>query len=438
VKPVIKNGEGTRPPRPAGEAVRVPPHREVRFAHMWIGALALAAAAALLVYSSARVAQRGRFAAPYSTFGGGPDGARALLLLARELGHDARPFTRELTHLPRGTLVVLAGCKGALLRKLARPEREALAAWVEAGGLLIVAGDPAFVPEAAGLGVARKASCGESTQRSALERLLAPHTEGESDAIDAMPERVEAHAAGAPLTHLLSFEVPHALGLRIAHDSEATEILTSAEGMLGLTAAFGRGRFVLLGIPDALTNGTVSDGGGLVFARLLAAFAPPGPVLFDEYHLGMGERRSLIGYLRDAGYAPLLGQLLIASLAFMLAGAVRLAPARPALSGGAPHSVSFLDALSGLYANTGDAPGALQRLSRAALQNVARHYHAEHVTPERLASWLAARGLHAAAAYARRITEHGREPLRMGERLTARAAAIAEDERAALAMAELA
>jgi hypothetical protein len=405
---------------------------------LWIGALLAALAAALLAYSSVRVAERGRFAAPYSTFGAGPDGTRALLLLARELGHDARPFTRELSHLPRGTLVVIAGCKARLLRKLARPEREALAAWVEAGGLLIVAGDAGFLPETAGLGVSRKASCDEQAQRSALELLLAPEAASEDDDIDAMPELVEAQAVGAPLTHLLSFEVAHALGLRVAHDAEATEILTSLEGSLGLTAAFGRGRLVLLGIPDALTNGAVSDGGGLVFARLLAAFAPPGPVMFDEYHLGMGERRSLIGYLRDAGYAPLLGQLLLASLAFMLAGAARLSPPRAARDGAAAYTASFLDALSGLYASTEDAQNALQQLAQAALRNLARHYHAEHIAPEQLAGWFAARGLHAAAAYARRIAEHGKEPLRRGERLVARAAAISEDERAAMVLGELA
>jgi hypothetical protein len=405
-------------------------------AALWFGALALAAA--LLAFSSLRVAERGRFAAPYSTYGAGPDGTRALLLLARQLGHEALPFTHELSHLPRGTLVVVMGCKAQLLRKLARPEREALASWVEAGGLLIVAGDAGFLPQAAGLGVARKASCADGAQRSTLERLLAPAADSAEDDIDAMPLRVEASAASAPLSHLLSFEVAHALGLRVAHDAEATEILTSPEGTLGLTAAFGRGRLVLLGIPDALTNAAISDGGGLVFARLLAAFAPPGPVMFDEYHLGMGERRSVIGYLRDAGYAPLLGQLVLASLAFMLAGAARLAPPRPARESAAAHTMSFLDALSGLYASTGDAQAALQRLAKAALHNLARHYHADHVTPDQLAAWLAARGLHAAAVYARRIAEHGREPLRKGERLAARAAAIAEDERAAMAMAELA
>jgi hypothetical protein len=323
-----------------------------------------------------------------------------------------------------------------LLRKLARPEREALAAWVEAGGLLIVAGDVHVLPEAAGLGVARKAACAQGKNRSALELLLEPQQVSD-DSIDAMPKTVEASAAGAPLTHLLSFEVENALGLRVAHDAEATEILTSDEGALGLTAAFGRGRLVLLGIPDALTNRAVSDGGGLVFARLLAAFAPPGPVMFDEYHLGMGERRSVIGYLRDAGYAPLLAQLLLASLAFMLAGAARLAPA-PAPNdgpGGAPAH-SFLEALAGLYANTGDAQGALSLLANDALQNLARRHHAEHVTSEQLPGWLAARGLHAVALYARRIGGHGREPLRKGESLAARASAIAEDERAAVALGE--
>ena len=278
-------------------------------------------ASLVLVYASARVAERGRFAAPYSTFGAGPDGTRALLLLTRALGREARPFTRELSHLPRGTLVVVAGCKTSLLRKVARPEREALSSWVEAGGLLIVAGVADLLPETAGLLTADERPCPEAAPDDPLGWLWQPPA---APARRLVPAELDALAAGPPLAHLLSFKVHGALPLRVAHDAEATELLSSVAGPLALTAPLGRGRVVLLGIPDALTNHEVSDGGGLVFARLLNAFAPPGPVLFDEYHLGMGERRSVIGYLRDAGYAPLLLQGLLGVVLLMFAGSTRL------------------------------------------------------------------------------------------------------------------
>lgn len=382
------------------------------------GALLLLCALALLIFAATRVRERGRFAVPYSTYGAGPDGTRALLLLARSLGHDAQPINRELTHLPRGTLVLVAGCKGELLRPIARPEREALAHWVDDGGLLIVAGRAPALPEA-GLHTATETPC----------------VGRESDKVD-VNAWAEASAVGPPLTHLLPFVVRQPLPLRVAHDAQATELLASHLGPLGLTAPFGRGRVVLLGIPDELTNAAIADGGGLVFARLIKAFAPAGPVLFDEYHLGMGERRSVIGYLRDRGYAGVLLQLLCAVLIAMFLPGVRLLPARnePAELPGARRT--FLDALSTLFARTRDHQGALTRLAEAALKRVADRYRVEHSAPDGLAEELRRQGLHAVASYAQRIQQHGRAPLASHETLHGRADQIARDEAAALVIGE--
>lgn len=392
-------------------------------------------ASLVLVYASARVAERGRFAAPYSTFGAGPDGTRALLLLTRALGREARPFTRELSHLPRGTLVVVAGCKTSLLRKVARPEREALSSWVEAGGLLIVAGVADLLPETAGLLTADERPCPEAAPDDPLGWLWQPPA---APARRLVPAELDALAAGPPLAHLLSFKVHGALPLRVAHDAEATELLSSVAGPLALTAPLGRGRVVLLGIPDALTNHEVSDGGGLVFARLLNAFAPPGPVLFDEYHLGMGERRSVIGYLRDAGYAPLLLQGLLGVVLLMFAGSTRLVPVHEPPARGTTQPRSFLDALANLYARTRDTHGALAALAQAARANIARHYQVRDQRPAALLSQLRARGLHAVALYVLRIAQHAEQPLERPESLASRARAIEQDETAATVIGELA
>src|SRR6185369_1339779 len=70
-----------------------------------------------------------------------------------------------------------------------------------------------------------------------------------------------------------------------------------------------------------------SDGGPLL-ARLLDAYAARGaPVLFDEYHLGVGDSRSTMRYLADAGYGPLaLQAVLLVALVLWRAGA-RFGPA---------------------------------------------------------------------------------------------------------------
>lgn len=401
-----------------------------------IGLWLLAACAAVtLLYASLRVAERGRFASPYSSYGAGPDGTRALLMLARSLGHAPEPFARELSHLPRGTMLILSGCRGELLRKVTRPEREALARWVEDGGLLIVAGNADVLPEAAGLSIEQRASCRDDTEKTLLERALLPSPEAErGDRL--LPAELTAQAAGPPLTHLLPFDVHEPWTLRAGHDTEATELLTSREGSLGLTSPFGRGRIVLLGIPEALTNHALSDGGGQVFARILRAFAPPGPVMFDEYHLGMGERRSVIGYLRDAGYSALMLQLVLSLLALLAAAAVRIAPAQKTAPRSFAHE-SFLLTLTRLYQRSQDHQGAVERLASHALARVGRHYHASDVGQDKLEVWFQTRGLFAVASYVRSLGEQGRQPLAAGETLTHRAQAIERDETAAIVVGDL-
>jgi hypothetical protein len=235
----------------------------------------------------------------------------------------------------------------------------------------------------------------------------------------------------------LPFSVHEARPLRVGHDAEATEILTSDEGTLGLTAPYGRGRVVLLGIPEALTNAAISDGGGLVFARLLRAFAPEGPILFDEYHLGMGERRSLIGYVRDLGYAPALLQGLLAVLVSLLAYSARVAPSQIAEHGPTRTQRSFFAALAALFAESQDTRAALEMLSQTALARIAHSYHARDVPLHKLEQWLTLRGLFAVAHYARSIARHATTPLAAEETLTSRAQAIDQDATLAVAIATL-
>ncbi|HEX6240587.1 MAG TPA: DUF4350 domain-containing protein [Polyangiales bacterium] len=400
-------------------------------AGLWLCAAALVIVS---LFAAARIAERGRFATPYSSYSAGPHGTRALLLLARALGHDAQPFTRELSHLPQGTLLVFSGCRGALLRKLARPEREALARWIERGGLLIAVGSGETLPEGAGLGVAEGARCAPESEPGVFARWVMPDPE-ETLVESRLPAMLTAEPVGPPLTHMEPFDVDEPMTLRVGHDSEATELLTSEYGSLALTAPLGRGRIVLLGTPAALTNHALSAGGGVLLARLLRAFAPRGPVLFDEYHLGMGERRSLVGYLRDAGYSAPLLQLALAALTLLAASAVRVAP--PRVTRPTPQTArAFADALANLLQRSGDVQGALERLSGHALTRIASHYHARAVPLDQLPRWLESQGLFAVAAYVVRVREHAEQPLAPGESLTQRAQAIERDATAAVVVGE--
>jgi hypothetical protein len=406
----------------------------VRRGRVALGLLALVALVTL-AFAIGRVAERGRFATPYSTYGAGPEGTHAVLLLAQRLGYRAQPFTRELSELPRGTLVAFGGCGALAVRKVSRLEREAVGRWVEAGGLLISVGVADVLPPGAGLFFQHEQSCPEPAPETALEGFLA----GPSARTASSGQReLVAEAAGPPLSHLLPFNVREARPLRVGHDAEATEILSSEAGTLGLTAPYGRGRVVLLGISEAFTNAALSDGGGLVFARLLRAFAPEGPVWFDEYHLGMGERRSLIGYVRDLGYAPLLLQGVLAVLVALLASAARVAPVQTLTPAATRVQQSFQEALSALFLQTEDTRAALQVLANAALARVAHSYHAHGVAAHKLEHWLKGRGLFAVAHYVRSIARHAITPLEAGETLVSRAQAIDQDATLAIAIATLA
>src|SRR6185312_9302459 len=90
--------------------------------------------------------------------------------------------------------------------------------------------------------------------------------------------------------------------------------------------------------------------GATLFVRLLRAYAPSDLLIFDEYHLGLGERRSLMQYMRQLGMLPLFAQLvLIAGVALWRAGA-RMGEARSADSSALqPEAAAFAIALGRLY-----------------------------------------------------------------------------------------
>lgn len=94
-----------------------------------------------LVAMCGRVSDRGRFALSYSTYGAGPEGARAVFELTRASGYDARRWNEDVAELPMpATLVAIGGCDHLQSRPMSRPEREALLRWIENGGTWMVLG----------------------------------------------------------------------------------------------------------------------------------------------------------------------------------------------------------------------------------------------------------------------------------------------------------
>ncbi len=385
-----------------------------------------------------RVGARGRYASAFSTYGAGPRGTRGLYLLTEELGASPARWAEDLGRLPEGAvLVALGSCDQLMRREVGRIERENLRAWVERGGVLVVAGVPDYLT-ADELGVELVGDPDECLPSEGLLGMIAraerrnrrehdpdgaegdgeetgededapPDLEDIPDALrddpagtydqltarDSEPEARLAVPVAESLTGIAPVSMRRALRLKVAEDRVAEPLLRldGPEGeVVGARIALGRGSVIALSSASALANRELRDGGGgVLFARLIRAYAPAGPVLFDEYHLGVGQRRSLMRYLRQVGLGAVVLQILL-MVAFVLwrlgarfGGVTRQAPVSP---GG---TASYVDGVATLYQKAGDPAGAAHILVRRALARVAAHHHLSTSDPARMVELLTRR-----------------------------------------------
>jgi hypothetical protein len=162
--------------------------------------------------------------------------------------------------------------------------------------------------------------------------------------------------------------------------------LDGADGRpVAVRVSIGRGSVIALSSASALTNRDLREGnGGVLFARLVRAYAPSGPVLFDEFHLGVGERRSMMRYLRQIGLTAVIVQVVLL-IAFMLwrAGA-RFGGVESELPPQPGGTASYVDGVATLYAKARDPGGAGKIVARRALARVAAHHHLPTSDPTRM------------------------------------------------------
>jgi hypothetical protein len=398
---------------------------------------------ALLVSTLDRVADRGRFATSYSSYGSGPHGSRALYLLVEQLVSPVMRWAQDLARLPsRAVLVALGGCDAAMARPVSRYERQELVRWVRAGGVLVVAGARDYLPQAFGVHFKYDERC--KTQWASL---LEPGSR-EPDDFAAEPDPlaadggvrdapasssvqpdagIAANESSAPAPTPLppadtTWGVPMAAALRglpvipfrdpgelvLLPDLEPEILLgdprRDEDGdevdlePLALTMKQGLGRVIVLASASMLQNAELgSSDGGELFVRLLRTYAPGMPVVFDEYHLGIGERRSLMRYLRQMGAVPLVLQLLIVVAVVLWRAGARFGAVLPPPPAAPPRSASFVVALGQLYERSADARGAIELIARDAWARIAAHHHLDVAPPARLVEALRARGADAAA-----------------------------------------
>ncbi len=370
-----------------------------------------------------RVAARGRYAVPYSTHGAGPDGTKAVYVYAEEAGLAPIRWTRDLEGLPTdGLLVAIGGCAQAPNRDLSRYEISALSDWIEGGGVLLVAGAHDYLWEDAEVALDPPPGC---TMEQALATELARAERGEEAGEEDEEAEPDAEAIVNALfdeqeesppewvtgTGLLAGVGPLPLerpgAIRTTSQDAQTLFETGKLGTPhGVLVPRGAGAIVVLSSASPLQNRNLSAAdGGVVFARLARALAPEGPVIFDEYHLGVGARRSLGRYVRDVGGAAVALQLLVVVLFLLLARGVRFGRPEvvvPPVPGG---TASYVEGVGDLYARTGDASAALGLVAAHGLDEVAAHHHLHDASAARLEKILGERGKKEAASAVRRLAE---------------------------------
>ncbi|MCS6798469.1 MAG: hypothetical protein NZ898_08060 [Myxococcota bacterium] len=381
------------------------------------GGVAAVAMVLFVAHSCDRVARRGRHHAPYSTYASGPQGTRALYLLSRRWFEGTTRLTHDFGRLPEGAVVVaIGGCGQREVREPSRFERETVVRWIERGGVLLVAGsgpmlwdaleidlvprcteDPGWVRRAEtaleeGLRGATGASGDPVTDTRAPGtslRPVAPELFGLSALTAREPARVVVHRASPGAVRVLLEDdtgEPHAVMVRR-----------------------GRGAVVALSSASFWLNGEIGEGDGApLFVRLIRMLGADGPVIFDEYHLGVGMRRSITQWLGELGVGPLVLQLGVVLGVLLWGVSVRfgapIAPLPEPPAGAGTH----VGALGELYRRVGDVPATVELIVRDAFARIAAHHHAPGHDPERLAAWLVRAGRREAASAVRELDALGR------------------------------
>jgi len=373
-----------------------------RSRNLAIGAV-VAVVVGLVVSMGREVARRGRFAVPLSSYSTASAGTKALSLLAAARGHTVRRWTRDLTHLPqgRGVLVAVGDPFGEPARPLGRAEADALDRWVHGGGTIVILGAASYLPGSFGVDLSEPAGAEPKDALSVEERRrrkVMPWDDPVVLARVAARNRVVTAqlAPGGIAAGLSELRLTAPGHLRTTF-GEWERVATSPKDDLVLVRAKGKGHVAIVASASFVTNEELAALDHAALALRLLALGR-GPVLLDEYHLGMGSTDSLLRTLVDRGFlATLLQAVLVALLVLWRAGA-RFGRPRPPAPAEAADVTAYVDAVGRIYEHAGDAGASMERLAAHALGRVAARHGVQGTAPAALAGTLRARGRAGAAA----------------------------------------
>jgi hypothetical protein len=227
-----------------------------------------------------------------STFFTDPTGARALLLVMKQLLPSVEQWRRplHLLALPNQPDVPATLIVASPGRPISKSELDYVDRWLAAGGQLILLTGNGW---ATGQGV-KFADEPEETETVSEDRVNDPSVKflfryapslrwtklGKAKTGEASGPSIPS--AGVRLRWRRSF----------AETGNAKVIATADKEALAVEIPVGQGRIVAIADPGMLSNGALRRSDNAVWLVSLAAGWATGKILFDEYHHGFGDKRS--------------------------------------------------------------------------------------------------------------------------------------------------
>jgi len=368
-----------------------------------LAALLLVGSLALALWPTAK---RGVFSEVLSTFRADSLGGKALFATLERAGFAPRRHTEDLTALPAAGVVFVLNPEAprpaleGLPRgpTFSRAERDAVRAFVEGGGRVVVVANRTTAlhrdfevqvvdppPDAAAR--ARSKKGGHAASARGEKPRTGTHGAATLDA-------TTGHAGAAKR---LAARRVHHLDVK-ASDTRARFVHDGSAVVASI--ARGRGEAVFVSAPSLAGNALLGSEDNLVFWAELAtprADARGAELRFDEYHHGHKTPRGLVALAAATELHFVLWQLALAGVVLLWAGMRRLPPRATsdgalrddAGRGGAEESLA---AMASLYERGRLGRHAAQRISAWLEQELAERFHLRAARGRELAAALARRG----------------------------------------------
>jgi hypothetical protein len=253
--------------------------------------------------------------------------------------------------------------------------RAHLADWVEAGGVLVLAGAPERWPEALRARSATATGAFRVTARMLVARSAEGDEEGEKE-------------PGAPVDSqwMVEGELSSGEGLSLA--GATSRVAWFEDGTLYAAAVpLGRGYVVVIATAELLTNVALLRKGNARAMVTILSSSDRRSFLVAQRDDGVSPPSTPVAAVLRAGFGLGLAHALVASLVLFLAVGVRLARPKPARPPARRAFVEHVEAVGRLYARTGNAAHALAAYARFADERLrARMPHHATDLPNFLAS----------------------------------------------------